>query len=103
MKLELAWDQCASLPVKGWVTSAAVCDGSVYIVAATDHSVVRFYKYDLSNNTWSQLPSPPSRGFSLVAVPHMNHLLAIGGLVNNKTTNEVLLWDKANQKWIITL
>lgn len=100
MKLELTWDQCASLPVKYWVTSVAICDGSVYI--ATDHNVGRFYKYDLSNNKWSQLSNPSYRGFSLVAIPHMNQLLAIGGLVkNNNTTSEVLLWDKANQKWTI--
>ena len=98
MKLELTWDQCASLPVKSWVTSIAVCDGSVYIATG----VGRFYEYNLSNNEWSQLSSPPYKGFSLAAVPTKKHLLAIGGLVNNNnTSNEVFLWDKTNKKWII--
>jgi len=97
IKLNLAWQKCASLPWRCWATSVAVSDGNVYIATNRDTG---FCVYDPINDKWSQLSSPPYKDFSIVAVPNMKQLLAIGGIVNKKVTNEVFLWDKINEKWI---
>ena len=56
--------------------------------------------YDINRDKWSILPELPYVSYCLVAVPGKNQLLAIGGVVDESTTNKVFLWDEKSQKWL---
>ena len=62
--------------------------------------------YDSSMGYWSTLPETPASSwyFSLVTLPKMKQLLAIGGVANSndlvKVTDKVFLWDEENVKWL---
>lgn len=105
MRRRLTWEQCSGLPVNCTITSVAAFDENVYIAAGigkSDSQIHMCYMYNPNNDKWSQLSNPPYRGFSLVAIPGKKQLLAIGGLINNdKMSNEMFVWDKTNEKWII--
>ena len=55
--------------------------------------------YDIDRDKWSKLPKLPYFNYSLVAVPHKNQLLAIGGTNGLSISNKVFKYDKS-QKWI---
>ena len=94
--LELTWEKCADLPEKCWILSVAELDGKVFV--SPKHKCTP-YMFDSSDNHWTVLPELPYIHFSLVAVPDMEQLLAIGGLtLNGKISNEVFCLD--GDTWI---
>ena len=60
------------------------------------------FMYDPDENQWSSLPFLPYIHYSLVTIPDIKQLLAIGGMVSihgkAKVTGEVYVWNK-NKKW----
>ena len=96
--LKLIWQQCADLPAKYFVISAAEMDGKVYVTISFEPLM-----YDSNNDQWSILPALPYVRFSLITVPDRKQLLAIGGVVDNngliEISNKVFLWDEENRKW----
>ena len=103
--LKATWQQCADLPHKCWVMSAAELDGMVY-VTRTNHigGYVSPFVYDSNKDQWSTLPELPCWYFSLVTVTEKKQLLAIGGVTNNngveEASNKVFLWDEKYNKWL---
>ena len=61
------------------------------------------FMFDPEENQWSSLPDLPYIHYSLVAIPDIKQLLAIGGMVHNckvtKVTSEVCVWNKNKKKW----
>ena len=97
--LKLTWKKCADLPVKCGPVSVAELDGKVYVTVTGNYDYPLMY--DSYKDEWSLLPKLPHGWFSLVAVPHKNQLLAIGGLTSNKeVSNKVFAWDNNNKRWI---
>ena len=97
---ELAWQQCADLPVRCFASSVAELDGKVYITVAGNRDYYSVpLMYDSHMDKWSALPELPHGRFSLVAVPYMKQLLAIGGVSGNRINNKVFAWDENNKKW----
>ena len=92
------WQQCASLPIKFWATSVAVCDGIVYVAT----NVTRLYVYKPDIEKWFHSSVlPPVVEYSIVTAPNKKHILAIGGRSYPYVlSNTVYLWDKMNERWI---
>ena len=102
--LNMIWEQCADVPCKCWVTSVAELDGNVYATILDSRQAHDYpLKYDFSKDQWFSLPALPYTYYSLVTVPELKKLLAIGGTANNdgvhEFSNKVFLWDEKNKKW----
>ena len=62
------------------------------------------FMYDSNKDHWSALPKLPCYRFSLVSVPNMKQLLAIGGhTMTNDTvevSSKVFLWNEKCKEWL---
>ena len=86
------WKKCKDLPENYcWVISIAELNEKVYIA-------IRYYNkdtsktpyvYDIKQDKWSHLHSLPLIYFSLVAVPRIGCIMAIGGMEQKKMRKEV--------------
>ena len=104
--LELTWQQCADLHESRWATSVAELDGKVYVaVKSSTCDYLDPLMYDSYTDQWFILPSLPYARFSLVTIPNVRQLLAIGGSssangIVTKVSNKVFLWDAIYRKWL---
>ena len=103
--LKVAWQQCADLPEKCWVTAVAELDGKVYVSGESGTDVYLYpFVYDPNKDQWSTLPALPCWYFSLVTVTEKKQLLAIGGVTDSngvvEFSNKVFLWDEKYNKWL---
>ena len=103
--LNPVWTKCADLPGPYWITSVAELDGTVYVTPLLNEGGLPYpLKYDFNKNQWSILPDLPCVQFTLVAIPDLKQLLAIGGLSRDNFHSEltpsdkIFVWDGA--RWI---
>ena len=107
-RLNLVWTKCADLPGPYWITSVAELDGNVYVTPFLSEGGLPYpLKYDSSKNQWSTLPDLPCIQFTLVAIPDLKQLLAIGGLSHDSLypqltpSDKVFAWDSNHgTRWI---
>ena len=89
------WRQCADLPEPYWITSVAELDGNVYVTPLLNEGGFPYpLKYDSNKNQWSRLPDLFSIQFTLVVIPGLKQLLAIGGLSGDNLYSELTPSDK---------
>jgi len=80
----------------------AELDGNVYVTPMRSEGGPPYpFKYDSSKNRWSSLPPLPCIQFTLVGIPTLKQLLAIGGLSADSgliASKRIFAWD--GEKWI---
>ena len=103
--LNPVWTQCADLPQPYWITSVAELDGNVYVTPLLNEGGLPYpLMYDSTKNRWSRLPDLSSIQFTLVTIPGLKQLLAIGGLSGDNLypeltpSDKVFVWDGI--RWI---
>lgn len=89
------------LPRPCWVSSVAELNGNVYVTPLRSEGGLPYpFKYDSVKNRWSSLPALPCVQFTLVSIPNLNQLLAIGGLSDPGFVipdDKVFIWE--GEKW----
>ena len=104
--MKLSWQQCDDLPRPSYIISIAELDGSVYVTPLrAEGGPPHPYKYDSKEDKWSTLPALPCIQFTLVSIPALHQLLAIGGIKSDgndtvASSNKVFLWDEKYRKWL---
>ena len=99
--LNLTWTQCTDLPRPCWVSSVAELNGNVYVTPLRSEGGLPYpFKYESSTNRWSSLPPLPCIQFTLVTIPTLKQLLAIGGLQDSGfiPSDKVFVWS--GEKWV---
>lgn len=89
------------LPKPCWITSVAELDGNVYVSTLRSEGGLSYpYMYNPNKNRWSSLPALPCIQFTLVSIPTLKQLLAIGGVSDPGfiASDKVFVWD--DEKWI---
>ncbi len=92
------WEYIAPMPEALRTNTAVIAGDKIYTMGGFNApypapAVKSFYVYDISTNTWSQLPDLPVPLFFAGAVSYEDSLIYILGGVENTASNPIDLWS----------